>query len=405
MIAVQIIFSVSLLLLAHTYIAYPLLLKIRSFFYSHSAKPTIPNFPFVSILIPAYNEEKVIGKKIQSILASNYPFEKIEILIGSDASTDGTNEIVKTFSNVKLIEFKGRIGKPAIINNLSKLAKNEILILTDANVMFDKNTIQELTKNFQNPEIALVDSKMINLNEQNPGVSKAEGTYVRGEVGIKNNEGKIFGLMMGPFGGCYALRKKFYTPVPENFLVDDFYINMKVLEKGGKSISEMNAKVFEEVNSNWKIEFKRKIRIATGSFQNLFAFSHLIFKFNTLAFCFISHKVLRWLGPFFMISLYLSNTALLLNIINTGVFKNNHTYSEILFYFNPELLFILVSFVLQNILILLFILDLLLLSININLPTTRLATHFLSTNVALVIGFLKFLRGVKSSVWQPTSRT
>lgn len=407
MITLQIIFWVCFIALAHTYIAYPLILKILA-----PAKLPSPKGeelgvrPAVSILIPAYNEEKIIKQKLESIFTSDYPKDKIEVIVGSDTSTDKTNEIVQSFPQVHLVNFKGRSGKPKIMNMLATLAKNETLILTDANVIFDKNTISKLTKHFHpdsyRDEIALVDSNMVNINQQGKGISKAESTYIRGEVGIKNNEGKVFGMMMGPFGGCYAVRKSFYSPVPENFLVDDFYINMKVLEKGGKAISEINAKVYEEIPTDWKVEFRRKIRIATGSFQNLKAFFHLLFRFDTLSFCFLSHKVLRWFGPFFLIGLYVSNFIFALSTQSfyyrmLGV----STFGE---YYGIALYLCLFIFLLTHIIIILFVIDILLKLIGINFFLTRLVTHFLSTNLALFIGFFKFLAGVKSSVWTPTKR-
>jgi cellulose synthase/poly-beta-1,6-N-acetylglucosamine synthase-like glycosyltransferase len=200
--------------------------------------------------------------------------------------------------------------------------------------------------------------------------------------------------MMGPFGGCYAVRKNLYEPVPENFLVDDFYINMKVLEKGKKAISEINAKAYEEVPSDWKVEFKRKIRIATGSFQNLKAFFHLLFKFNALSFCFLSHKVLRWLGPFFILGLYISNILIVWSIF-TGEALGMFFFGDS-FHLHPFEVF----FILQNILFLIFICDLILKRLGINFILTRLTTNF-----ALFIGFLKFAGGVRSSIWQPTNRT
>jgi len=409
MIILQIIFWISFIALAHTYVIYPLLLKILAVGRDIKSRPAeVRSEAAVSILIAAYNEEKVIGEKLQSIFNSDYPQEKIEVLIGSDNSTDRTNEIIeslsKKYNNLHLVNFFSRSGKIKIINHLESLAKNEILILTDANVMFDMNTIKELTKHFSNPEIDLVDSNMINPIGHSSYGAKAESTYIRGEVGIKNNEGKVFGMMMGPFGGCYAVRKSFYSAIPENFLVDDFYINMKVLEKGGKAISEINAKVYEEVPSNWNVEFKRKIRIATGSYQNLFAFAHLLFRFNALSFCFLSHKVLRWKGPFLMIALYF--------IPAFGVIHSlNQFYNMILQFGMPDAISfasvmtepMILIFLFENLLLLILIFDLLLSLLKISSPT-RLITHFFSTNLALLIGFFKFLGGVKSSVWQPTKR-
>lgn len=398
MIILQVIFWLSLIALAHTYVIYPLLLKALSFF----ASPPPPLLEergetAVSVLIAAYNEEKVIKQKLESIYNSDYPKDKIEVIVGSDASTDKTNEIVRSFPNVQLVEFKGRSGKVKIINHLKTLAKHDILVLTDANVLFDTNTIRELSKHFSDPTVALVDSNMQNINQQK-GISQAESTYIRGEVGIKNNEGKVFGMMMGPFGGCYAVRKSFYEPVPENFLVDDFYVNMKVLEKGGKAISEINARVYEEVPTDWAIEFKRKIRIATGSFQNLKAFFHLLFRFNALSFCFLSHKVLRWKGPFLMITLYISNL-----LIAWWIFAGE-AIGQMLFHDSFHIHPFEVFFLLQNILPLLLIVDLILTLLKIHFPPTRLVTHFFTTNLAIFIGFFKFLGGINSSIWNPTKR-
>ena len=415
MLILQIIFWVSFVALAHTYVVYPLLLKLLASFSS----PVAPSSPSrsamaeqgrggensqqpVSILIAAYNEEKVIREKLESIFKSDYPKEKIEVIVGSDASTDNTNEIVRSFPNVQLVEFKGRSGKVKIINHLATLAKHDTLILTDANVMFDKSTIHELTKHFADAKIALVDSNMININQNSKGVAKAESTYIRGEVDLKYNEGKVFGMMMGPFGGCYAVRKNYYSPVPENFLVDDFYINMKVLEKGGKAISELNAKVYEEVPSDWKIEFKRKIRIATGSFQNLYTFFPLLFRFNALSLCFLSHKVLRWTGPCLMIGLYLAN--FLLSLPSAYIYfelGNSSIWNP--FCYHMGMHFHLPFFIFQNFLLTLLTFDLILSSLKLSSPT-RFITHFFTTNLALLIGFFKFLGGVRSSIWNPTAR-
>jgi cellulose synthase/poly-beta-1,6-N-acetylglucosamine synthase-like glycosyltransferase len=376
--------------LLHGYILYPLILKVLAHFtspppsaHSNENNSTAASMPAISILMAAYNEEKVIGEKIQSILLSNYPTEKIEILVGSDSSTDSTNPIVQSFAGVKLIAFEQRSGKVKIINQLVAQASHPLLILTDANVLFDKDTLFHLTKHFTNEAVSLVDSAMISTHRHTKNVAQAESTYLRGERAIKYHEGTLWGLMMGPFGGCFALRKKDFHWVPENFLVDDFYINMKVLASGKKAISEPQAKVYESIPTNWVIEFKRKVRIAAGSYQNLLTFFPLLFKFNLLAFCFLSHKVIRWKGPFLMIGLYLSNTFLLLclpTVLSQPVY--------------------LLVFVLQNSVILLFLLR----CIGVKNAITQLSFHFITTNTALLMGFIQFLMGIHSSIWKPTER-
>ncbi len=381
----EFLFWLSAAALFHTYILYPVLIKLWS---AAKKENTVvynkDELPAVSILIAAYNEEEVIEKKMESIFKTTYPVEKIQVLIGSDNSMDRTNEIIKSyelkFTQIQLQEFQQRTGKVVIINELYKKATNEILIITDANVMFNENTIYELVKHFKNPQIALVDSNMINEGLKKEGISVQEKTYIQTEVAIKNAESKLWGAMMGPFGGCYALRKNYFSQVPSNFLVDDFYINMKVLEKGGKCINEIHAQVTEDVSNNLHDEFRRKVRIATGNFQNLFKFFHLLFRFNGISFCFFSHKVLRWLGPIFIIVAY-GSTIFLLNI---EMYKR--------------------FFILQNVFYLIPLLDFILKKIGIHFALFRFVTHLLAMNLALLLGLRKFLQGVETSVWQPTKR-
>lgn len=400
MIFAQLFLWISALALIHSYIIYPLLLKIISLNKKNNsiAYSIHDNLPTLSVIIPAYNEEEVIGEKIESIFAGNYPIDKIEVLVGSDASTDKTNEIVKAcqhkYPNIQLIEFSGRSGKPSIVNHLVGLSKNNILLLTDANIMLGPASIFEMIKHFKNNNIALVDSNMQHKGIKKEGISRQEKTYIEGEVEIKNAEGNIWGSMIGPFGGCYAIRKSYYTKVPENSLVDDFFINMKVLEKGGLAINETNALVYEDVSSVLKEEFKRKIRIATGNFQNLSRFFPLLFKFNAISFCFLSHKVLRWLGPLLILMAYFSN----LFIVYKSSLQHENGY--------PYLLdkFYILTFLLQNIIFLMPVLDYLLNKIGLHPLIPRLVSHFLSMNAALLIGFFRYLKGVKSGIWNPTRR-
>ncbi|MDO7612630.1 MAG: glycosyltransferase, partial [Crocinitomicaceae bacterium] len=261
--------------------------------------------PKVSILIAAHNEELVIESKIKSILLSNYPKEHIEILIGTDKCTDNTDEIIQRYTKsditLKHVKFSKRSGKITIINSLIKDAIGEILILTDSNVIFTENTINALLKHFSDPKVGLVDSNMKNFGMKTTGISIPEKTYISVEGKLKYAEGKMWGSMMGPFGGCFAMRKNLYTKIPNNFLVDDFFLNMKVLENGYSCLNEPDAVVYEDVSNNLKAEFFRKTRISAGNFQNLSYFSNVLFKCNRLAFVFLSHKILRWLSPFLIL--------------------------------------------------------------------------------------------------------
>ena len=376
-------------MLSHTYIFYPVLInflakkkKTNSVLFDFNAE----QLPSISIIMAAYNEEKVIAEKIKSVFNTSYPFSKIEFLIGSDNSTDNTNmivnQLIEKFPQISLHIFPARTGKAGIINKLAEKAQNDILILTDANVIFSENTLFNLVKHFKNQYIVIVGGRIINSRFNKTGISIQEETYISRENRIKHHEGLIWGSMAGAFGGCYAIRKSWYSPVPPRFFMDDFYISMSVLENGGKCIMELDALCYEDVSNKLSEEFRRKVRISIGNFQNLKRYYHLLFSGNFgVGFTFFSHKVLRWFGPIFLIFLLLSNVFL----VNLGDFYQLSLVVQLIFLFLPLCDYILGKF-----------------KVNINL--LRFFTHFYSMNLALLIGFLKFLKGVESNIWQPTQR-
>ncbi len=394
MLALQIIFWTSILALFHTYVVYPLLVRMLATGKTDNdlVYKRTDALPGLTIVIPAHNEESVIREKLIGILASDYPQHLIEVLVGSDASTDNTNNIVRALceehSNVRLIEFTRR-GKPSILNELVVVARHELIILTDANVMLDVPTLFELVKHFCNPAIALVESNMIHRSARSDGIGPQESAYLRGDAEVKRAEGILWGTLMGPAGGCYAVRRGYYVPVPSNFLVDDFYINMKVLAQRGKAIYEERAVVYEDVSNIFSEAFNRKVRIATGDFQNLAAFLPQLLRVNALSFSFLSHKVLRWIGPLLLLGAYFSSLILLFA-------DSNSVYGARSIYF--------VGFLGLNTLFLFPALDWLMKKAGLHVFTFRLLSYFCSVNLALLVGMYRFIVGVKSGIWKPTER-
>ena len=388
MIALILLF-LALSALLYSYILYPLILR-------HLARgkqqnkniweDNDPLFPKVAVLMAVHNEQDVLGEKISSILSCKLPVNGLEILVGSDASTDNTAGILRGFaavnSCVKYKIYEERRGKSAIINELAGLTDAPVLIITDANVIPEYDAIYLMVRHFRNNDIGLVDSNMKHKGLRDSGISIQENAYISGEVKIKYHEGVIWGTMMGPFGGCFAVRRVLYSDVPPLFLVDDFYINMKVLESGHKAIIEKEAFVVEDVSNSLREEFRRKVRIATGNFQNLKHFTGCLFPaIRGLSFCFFSHKVLRWMGPFFLGIIFIST-----------LFLSRHYFT---FLYVLYLMIIILAIPL---------IDYLLGKIGIHVIILRFVTHFISMNFALLTGFINFLKGVKSNVWQPTRR-
>jgi cellulose synthase/poly-beta-1,6-N-acetylglucosamine synthase-like glycosyltransferase len=385
----EILFWVPVLAILHSYLFYPIILGLlaRRKPENQETFQSSANLPFVSILMSVFNEEELISEKLRSIFHTTYPDEKMEVLVGSDASTDRTNEILHMYANdqegLRVFQFRERTGKPTVINRLRNEAMGEILILTDANVMFTRETIFELVKDFKNREIGLVGANIRNTGTDRTGISVQEWKFISREIRMKYQEGKVWGAMIGAFGGCYALRNEYYSPVPQGFAVDDFYITMKVLEKEKKCILNLKAVCQEDVSNRLSEEFRRKVRISSGNFQNLTTFFRLLWPVTRgRSFGFLSHKVLRWLGPFFLILILLSN-----------------------FMLAEESRFYLVLLLVQGALIVIPIIDFLLRKIGIHIVILRFVTHFYSMNLALLAGFIKFITGSKTNVWKPTERT
>jgi cellulose synthase/poly-beta-1,6-N-acetylglucosamine synthase-like glycosyltransferase len=391
------LFWLSFVGLLHTYVLYPLLLWILA---KGRKSHTIcyhenEDWPAVAVLMSAYNEEAVIEEKMERLLALQYPAGTLELFIGSDCSDDRTDAILEQYaaehSHLHFFPFRKRQGKPGVINQLAaaaaasqKAGPNQIFVVTDASVMPEPEAVKHLAKHFKDPRIGLVDGHIRHVGMKREGISQAENSYISTEAQLKYWEGLLWGGMMGPFGGLYALRAEFFSPVPDNFLVDDFYICMRVFEQGGLAISDLDAVSYETVSHEAGEEFRRKSRISAGNFQNLSTFTQLWWPpFGSLRFAFFSHKALRWLGPFLLLALLLGSGALALlgNI------------------FYERLFFLLSSGMLAA-----FLLDVLFRRLGIHFLPLRGARYFLLMNVALLTGFFKFLKGIRSNVWQPTKR-
>ncbi len=373
------IFFLSGFLIAHTYLFFPFLMKLLSKSPQEFTCP-VPRLK-VAILMAAYNEEQVIRKKMDSTLNTNYPMELLEIWVGSDCSTDKTDEILteysNQYSNVHFTRFHQRTGKPQIINHLQEKVQADILILTDADTIFNKDTIPELVRPFANPEIGGVQASFIFIitHSENKDVAHQEMTYNKIEIGIKKGESRL-GSIIGAEGACYAIRKSLYVPTPNNFIVDDFFIFMNVLAKGFMTVVNEKALAIREISGDSKVEFKRKIRIGSGNFQNFFYFKKFWLPFSITSWVYWSHKVLRWFTPFFLALFLLANIYLI---------KLNF--------------FFVLTMSLQILIYASILLDYILGKLHLNFKILRFIKHFLFMNLALLLGFIKFVNGISRSSW------
>lgn len=389
--ALLFVFWGCLVLVAHTYVLYPLLLArlARGRLQNQDVyRPAAPDLPAVDILLAAHNEAAVIVEKVRTTFATTYPLDRLRLLVGSDNSSDQTNALLATlatqYPQLRVETYAARTGKPTVIADLARQATAPVLVLTDANVFFAPDTLYELVKHFCNPAIGLVGGHILNPEHRAAGISGQEKAYLERENVMKYQEGVVWGSMMGAFGGCFAVRRACYHPAPAAFLVDDFYITLAVLRDGFRAINELGAVCYEDVSDHLPEEFRRKARISAGNFQNLKEFRALLWPpWRGVAFAWWSHKVLRWLTPQLLLAL-LAATA---GLVARGA---GWVYG--------------LALAGQVGLPLLLLFDVALRRAGIHWRLLRFITHFYSMNAALLLGYWRYLRGVKTTVWQPTQR-
>ena len=292
-IALLIIFWVSVIIITYCYIGFPLLLAIRSVLVKPQKIKIEPNrFPMTSVIIAAYNEADGIIKKIENILASNYPHEKLEIIVASDGSTDRTVDLVTGFKapEVTLLDLP-RQGKNHAINEAIKTAKGEILIFTDADSILHLDSLQYLVAPFTDPEIGGVigDYRHASQNVKQEG-ERAYWNYDRLLKRLQSAAGSVSGAA----GSLYAIRSSLFTPVPTT-VTDDFYSAMQVVSSHHRLIFEPRAVSFGPVASTAQAEFRRKVRMITRGLHGVWLMRHLLnpFLYGFFAIQLFTHKVLR----------------------------------------------------------------------------------------------------------------
>ncbi len=312
----EILFIISLTSLVFVFAGYPFLLFVVSKLLHRPVNINITKgsdvLPKVSIIIAAYNEEKIIAEKITNTLAIDYPRENLEIIVFSDGSTDQTDAIVSSFSNqgITLLDFGGRLGKTECQNRSVVQSIGDIIIFSDANSMYDPQVIHTIVQYFSDPQVGVVCGELRYIkNEQSQ-----EGLYWRIERFLKRHESMIDSCL-GANGAIYALRKSLYIPLSAD-AISDLVEPFKIYAQGYRVIYSSEAYCTENVGATHQ-EFSRKRRIITRSFQSLRFIKEFfnVFEYGWYSLTFWFHKVIRWFSFVFLITLLATNILLLNNTI------------------------------------------------------------------------------------------
>lgn len=383
-IASEYLFWTGLALVAYAYIGYPIVIWLGARLFGRAPRTMELNedvFPTLSLLIAAHNEEHVIRERLENALMVDYPHEKLDIVVASDGSTDRTVAIVRSFADrgVRLLEYPNNRGKAATLNAAWDELTAEVVILSDANTFTAPDAASRLARWFSMPDVGAVCGRLV-LVDRMTG-NNVDGLYWRYETFLKTCEARLDALL-GANGAIYAIRRDAFVKIPAETIVDDFVIPLLAkMSTGCRLVYDDEAMALEETPEDMRDEFSRRARIGAGGFQSIGLLSPLLSpRHGWLAFSFFSHKLLRWLCPFFMLMVLASNLMLLGQPLYRWALATQGAFY-------------------------------LLAWCGASLPgrgavvrIVRLTTLFSSMNLALLVGFFRWISGRQRGAWVRTAR-
>jgi cellulose synthase/poly-beta-1,6-N-acetylglucosamine synthase-like glycosyltransferase len=296
----QVVLVTLAVLFAYPFVFYPVILSALA-----SGKPRrrapqdsdSEDLPQVAFVICALNEQQVIRQKILNSLDLDYPKNRINIVIVSDGSTDATASIAREFvPAVELIEQPVRRGKVTNLNEVIASRTEPIVVLSDANVMYDPKAIQHLVPRFKDPSVGCVSGKVI-LVDTTDTLRNSEEQYYSVEWTLQEKASALYSMVSAD-GAMYAVRRELFRPCPNDTLIEDFVMSIDIVRQGRRVVFEPFAVAWESGVTSLREEFRRKVRIAAGAIQALLRGNGWPTGAPAAAwFIFVSHKLLRWLSP------------------------------------------------------------------------------------------------------------
>jgi poly-beta-1,6-N-acetyl-D-glucosamine synthase len=385
-----IIFWACLLMLFYSYLGYGGILYFlvtikRLMKQKRSAQTPSPYLPEVTFMVAAYNEADYIEKKINNTLQLNYPKNKLKLLFVTDGSDDATPELIKKYPQIQLLHQPERKGKIAAVNRAMQFVDTEIVIFSDANTILNQEAIINMVRHYQNEKVGVIaGEKRIISKEKDSASGAGEGIYWKYESILKKWDSELYSAV-GAAGELFSIRTKLFEPVATDTLIEDFYLTLKIAQKGYKIVYEPEAYAMEGPSASVKEELKRKIRIAAGGLQAVVRLYPLLnpFKYGILSFQYVSHRVLRWtLAPLALPLIFISNIPLAL--------KGTDIYQLSLFLQFAFYLAVIIGYVLEQ--------------KSIKLKAFFVPYYFFIMNYAVYRGFIRNLKGSQSVIWEKAKR-
>lgn len=386
----KIAFWISIAVIFYTFFGYGILLfllvKLRIFLVGKRKVPgNDGKWPTLTVVVAAYNEERFIEDKIKNTLSLQYPKDKINYIFVTDGSTDRTTEIISKFSKIQLLHLAKRNGKIAAIHRAMNEVTTEIVVFTDANTFLNHEALLNICRHYQDSLTgAVAGEKKVHI-EQKANATAGEGFYWKYESKLKAWDSELYSTA-GAAGELFSIRKKLYTPVKPDTVLDDFMISMLIVQKGCRIVYEPQAYAIEKGSENIAEELKRKIRIAAGGIQSILRLKALLnpFRYPLFSFQYVSHRVLRWtITPFLMLF------ALVLNVLivcaESGILYQVLLTLQVLFYTSS-----ITGWLLEK--------------KELRIKFLFIPYYFVMMNYAVVAGIQRYCFGGQSAVWEKAKR-
>lgn len=318
----KILFWTCLFITVYTYVGYGIVLwlavRIKRLVKGKPQQQALPadaELPHVTFLVCAFNEQDVVDMKIANTRQLDYPADKLHLMWVTDGSTDDTNQRLSQYPDVQVVYTPERRGKTAALNHGLSLVKTPLTVMTDANTMVNTEAIREIVRCMQDPRVGCVaGEKRVIARDNSQSAAQGEGLYWRYESTLKQMDSDLYSAM-GAAGELNAIRTQLYEPMPENALLDDFVMSMRIVDRGYRVAYTPLAYAMEYGSADLAEEQKRKQRIAAGGLQSCWWLRAMMnpLRNAVVAFQFVSHRVLRWtVTPFALLALIPLNVALVM---------------------------------------------------------------------------------------------
>jgi cellulose synthase/poly-beta-1,6-N-acetylglucosamine synthase-like glycosyltransferase len=390
----EIIFWALIFIVFYAYLGYGILLfvlvKLKRIFSSGNKKDKQVDYePDVTLFVAAYNEKDFIDAKIKNSFSLEYPREKVKHVWVTDGSNDGTPDLLRKYEGIEVYHLDERGGKIGAMNRGMKFVKTPIVIFSDGNTMLGEESIRRIVNLFADPKVGCVSGeKRIFSKEKDGAAGAGEGLYWKYESTLKKWDAELYSVV-GAAGELFAIRTELFQEVERDTLLDDFIISLRVAMKGYTIQYDPEAYAIESASANVKEELKRKIRISAGGIQSVVRLRALLnfWKFGTLSFQYISHRVLRWtLAPLSLLLLIPTNIYLALSdqLFPLG-FYSILLWLQILFYVAA-----LLGWYLENKMI--------------KVKVLFIPYYFFIMNYSVFLGFMRYLKGSQTVNWERAKR-